>query len=53
MTWQDFSFNLKMQILSGASTVMVELLLEDAPLVQMIQSGASHDECLAFVNENY
>jgi hypothetical protein len=47
------SFNEKMSILEGESTVMVGLLTENAQLVRKVKGGASKDECLAFVNENW
>lgn len=45
--------NEKLLALAAESTVMVELLAEDATLIGMIRSGKSHAECLAYINENY
>lgn len=43
----------ELQALSGESTVMVELLAEDADLVRMLKEGRTREECLNYVNTNY
>ena len=39
--------------LAGDTTVLEELLYEDATLVQMIQDGKPYQELLVYVNENF
>lgn len=39
--------------LSGESTVMYELLIEDETLVAMVRKGETHAACLAYINENW
>ena len=43
----------ELQILASETTVMVELLAEDAELIGMIRRGESHEACLTYINENY
>lgn len=51
--WDELSNNTKLNILAGESTVEISLLGGDRGLRQMIQRGASLDECLAYINENW
>lgn len=39
--------------LSGASGVMVELLVEDKELMSMVRRGESTEACLAYINANW
>jgi hypothetical protein len=40
-------------ILSNESTVMLEILADDADLIALIKQGKTYDELLEWVNENY
>lgn len=51
--WETMSNAYKMRILSGESTVMLDLLLEDETLVAMVKRGATKAECLTHINENF
>lgn len=53
MNWDAANFATKLNILEGASTVLVGLLLENATLCQMVRRGESFDTCLEFVNDNF
>ena len=46
-------FRFLMLRLAAESTVMVELLMEDAKLVELAKGGASYEEVLAYVNESF
>ena len=39
--------------LAGETTVMYELLIEDAKLVGMVRRKVPHAKCLAYINENW
>lgn len=51
--WNTLSYKTKLLILSGESTVMVELLLENATLVTMIRRGDSKEACLSHIEANF
>jgi hypothetical protein len=43
----------KLLVLSGETTVPVELLAEDAGVITLIRASKSQDELVEYVNENY
>lgn len=51
--WKNLSFRFKLLLLEGEATVMQELLVEDAKLVLLLNSGATKEDCLAYVNANW
>lgn len=51
--WETAHYTIKLQILAGESSVMIELLLEHATLVAMIKRGESQATCLNYINENF
>ena len=40
-------------MLSGESTVPVELLTEDEQLMRLLSLGTSYDNLLSYINENF
>lgn len=51
--WDQLSLNNKLRVLAGESTVMVELLAEDEGLLNLLRDGASKEEALTHINENF
>lgn len=51
----DLTPQIKMTIMmvSGASTVPVEMLLENDEFLEQISSGMEYEQLLDWVNENY
>ena len=45
--------SLELMMLSGESTIPVELLAENEELIKLIVAKTPHDELLEFVNENW
>ena len=43
----------KLLVLSGESTVPVQLLAEDKGLLTLIKSGVTQEDCLDYINESY
>lgn len=53
MNWEQLSGADKINILSNASTVEHNLLLDCEPLIAAIKSGKSQAECLEIINANF
>ena len=51
--WQELSFQTRLNILSGESTVSMGLLAENEELMRMVIRGDSKENCLDFINENW
>lgn len=43
----------KLLILSGASTIDLNLLAEDLGLITLIKSGVGQEACMEYLNNNY
>jgi hypothetical protein len=43
----------KLLILSGETTIDLNLLAEDLGLITLIKSGVGQEACLEYLNENY
>lgn len=50
--WECATEMTKFMILSGESSVQIDLLMEDSSLCVLVRKG-SKEECLSYINENF
>lgn len=51
--WNTLPLGTKLNILEGETFVLYDLLAENEYLIGLIQRGATKEECLKYINENF